>query len=158
MPSRRFLSLAVDVEGQNCLVVGGGRVAARKVRTLLAAGARVSVVAPALGDDVRQAVQQGDVRWIEARYDAPRLDGARFVVAATSDPELNLRIGQEAQQRGVWCCLASPGDRSQVIFPALLEDGDVTIAVHSHGRDCRRSQAMRDELARRRQQETQQQQ
>jgi len=158
MPSRRFLSLAIDVAGLHCLVVGGGRVAARKVRTLLAAGARVTVVAPALGDEVRQAVQRSEVRWIEARYDTSQLDGVCFVVAATSDLETNLRVGREAEQRGLWCCLAAPGDRSRVIFPAVLEDDEVTIAVHSDGRDCRRSQAVRDELARQRQPDRQQQQ
>jgi len=145
--ARRYLSLGIDVTGLRCLVVGGGAVGYRKAVTLHEAGAHVVLVAPEIGAGVQQLVQQGRVTWRAERYAPPHLDGAFLVVAATSDRGLNLQIAQQAAGQGVLCCIAAPAKDSRVIFPAVFDDGAVSVAVHSHGRDCRRSQRVRDHVA-----------
>ena len=148
VPHRRYLSLGIDVAGLSCLVVGGGRVGARKARTLADAGARVTVLSPDIHHQLRPLVADGCVEWCEATFDPRHLDGHALVVAATDDPALNVRIGRDAEARGILSCLVSPGRESRVIFPATHDREDVTVAVHTNGRDCTRSRRVRDEIAR----------
>lgn len=142
-----YLTLGINVRGLRCLVVGGGRIGARKSLILANAGAEVTVVAPAVSDPLLPAIAQGQVRWQQREFAGSDLDECFLVVAATSDSELNRRIGQEADSRRILSCVASDADNSRVLFPAMYQDGEVSIAVHSHGRDCRRSQQVRNDLA-----------
>jgi siroheme synthase-like protein len=142
-----YLTLGINVRGLRCLVVGAGRVGARKVLTLAKAGADVTVVAPVVSDSLTSVIAAGQVQWRQREFASADLDGCFLVVAATSDRELNQRIGQEADSRRVLSCVASDAGDSRVIFPALYDDGEVSVAVHSHGRDCRRSQQVRNDLA-----------
>lgn len=144
---RSFLPLGLDVAGWRCVIVGGGRIGARKAETLLRAGARVIVVSPEASAEITSAAVRGELKWVGVRYDAAHLDGARLVVAATDDAELNLRIGRDAALRGVPCCVASSGRFSDVIFPAVHRAGGVTVAVHTDGRNCARSRGLRDRIA-----------
>jgi precorrin-2 dehydrogenase / sirohydrochlorin ferrochelatase len=142
----RYLPLAIDMTGLRCLVVGGGRVGTRKALRLAHAGGKVSVLSPDVSPDIAQAAEQGRMDWRQAEYDATHLDGFALIVAATSDAELNGRIGREAQARGALCCNASDAASSQVIFPAVGSSGQVTVAVHTDGRDCRLAQRVRDRI------------
>ena len=143
----RYLPLGINFAGVNCLVVGGGRIGSRKARALAEAGAVVSVISPTVADRLRDLIDAGQVTWQNERYSADHLAGRSFVVAATDDPALNLRIGRDAEARGILSCLVSPGRSSRAIFPAIHSDGEVTVAVHSNGRDCRASRDVRDEIA-----------
>ena len=144
----RYLPLAIDLERLPCLVVGGGRIGTRKTLTLAEAGADVTVVAPEISAKLRRQVREGDVVWRQGVYDPALLDGFVLAVAATADLELNRRIRRDADARGILCCVVSPGKLSRVIFPAVHHDEQVTVAVHSDGRDCRLSQRVRDLIAR----------
>jgi len=144
---RHYLPVAIDVGGLRCLIVGGGRVGTRKALTLASAGAEVTVLAPRVSRGLVEAAQAGSLRWKPARYSAVDIDGYALVVAATSDPALNVRIGSDAESKGVLSCVVSPGRSSRVIFPAVHVRGSVTVAVHSNGTDCAESRQIRDEVA-----------
>jgi len=141
-----FLSLGIDMTARRCLVVGAGRIAARKVLALVNAGAEVTVVSPEVSDDVHRLALVGRVAWQKRRYDRCDLNGLFLVVAATSDPQLNLVIGRDARQQGILRCVASSAADSDVIFPATHATGSVTIAVHTDGRDCRRAKQICGEI------------
>jgi uroporphyrin-III C-methyltransferase / precorrin-2 dehydrogenase / sirohydrochlorin ferrochelatase len=143
----RYLTLCINMAGMRCLLVGGGSVGARKATTLADAGAELTVVAPEISAPVKQLVAAGRIQWRQAEYDAAMLEGVVLVVAATDDEALNLRIGADAQQRGILSCTASAARSSRVIFPAVYTGEEVTVAVHSHGRACLRSQQVRNEIA-----------
>ena len=144
---KSYMPLAIDMAGQRCLVLGGGRVGTRKVATLLEAGAEVTLVAPKISDALRKLVDVGRVDWQKGPYDAEMLGQFMLVVAATDDRALNLRICRDADACGILSCNVSAGNRSRVIFPAVHADRQVTVAVHSQGRDCRLSQKVRDGIA-----------
>jgi siroheme synthase-like protein len=143
----RYLTLGIDMAGMRCLVVGGGAVGARKTSTLADAGAEVTVVAPEISAPVQKLVETGRVQWRQAVYDAAMLEGFLLVVAATDDEALNLRIRADAEGRHLLSCTTSAARLSRVIFPAVYSGDEITVAVHSHGRKCRRSQAVRNEIA-----------
>jgi siroheme synthase-like protein len=147
-PKRKsYMPLAIDMTGQRCLVLGGGRVGTRKVATLLDAGAEVTLVAPKIADTLQKLADAKRIDWRQGQYDAKMVGRFMLVVAATDDRALNLRICRDAEALGILSCNVSAGNRSRVIFPAVLADDQVIVAVHSQGRDCRLSQKVRDDIA-----------
>ena len=143
----RFLPVGLDVRGKTCLVVGGGSVGSRKVTTLRHAGAVVTVVSPAVAAELADLIDSGRVRWVQESFREEHVGGAFLVVAATDDDALNASVAESAVRKGALACDASSAERSQVIFGALLEDGDVTIAVFTGGRDPSLARQTRDRIA-----------
>ena len=144
----RFLPVGLDVQGKLCLVVGGGSVGTRKVTNLVGAGAMVTVVSPAVTDDLADQIKSGCVRWVQDSFQEEYLDGAFIVVAATADESLNARIVRYATECGALVCDASSSERSQLIFGALHKgENGVTIAVFTDGRDPAEARRTRDRIA-----------
>lgn len=144
---REFLPLGLDISGWPCVVVGGGRIGARKASALLRVGGRVTVVSPRLSSELARSAAGGQLRWVQDEYTPPALDGSRLVIAATDNHELNLHIGHDARARGIPCCVVSSGRSSNLIFPAVHRSAGVTVAVHTDGRACRESRDLRDRIA-----------
>ena len=128
--------LHLDVDGRRVLVVGGGAVAARRVRSLVQAGARVRVVAPVVGFDaddvVLRAFQPADV------------EGCWLVHACTGVVDDEVAAACEAAR--VWCVRADDAALSPAWVPAVARADDVTVSV-SAGRDPRRAVAVRDSVS-----------
>lgn len=142
-----FLPVGLDLRNRRCVVVGGGTVGTRKVRTLLDVGARVTVISPAVTDAIDAEVRAGRVDWRKGPFEPTDLDGARLVVVATDAPDVNGRLANLARERDVLLCDATSGERSDVIFGALHEDDGLTVATFTDGRDPRRARSARDRIA-----------
>jgi siroheme synthase-like protein len=135
----------LDVEGRDCLVVGGGSVGLEKTIGLLDCGARVRVVAPAVVPELR-ALQ---VELVERRYRSADLDGRFLVMAATSDPELNRQVFRDAEVRSLLCNVADAPDLCTFILPAVHREDPIAIAVTTSGASPALAQRIRSELAER---------
>jgi len=125
----------LDLRNRPVLVVGAGKVALRKVRGLVEAGARVTVIAP-------QALAEFDtlpVRVIRRRYRPADLTGVALVFAATSDRAVNRNIGQAAGRRGIFANIADSADECDFVVPARVRRGRVQIAIATGGTDPRLS-------------------
>ncbi len=135
--------LGIDLTGREVLVAGGGPVAARRVQALLAEGAAVRVVAPAVCEDLADLVAAGTVAW---RCDGVReddVDGAWLVHAATGDGAVDARLARWAAARRVWCVTAGDATVGTARTPAVTRAGDVVVGVVSAGvPDPRRSRAV----------------
>jgi uroporphyrin-III C-methyltransferase/precorrin-2 dehydrogenase/sirohydrochlorin ferrochelatase len=127
------LPIFVRLEQQPCLVVGGGAVAERKVRLLLRAGARVTVVAPLLNEGLAALCRDGEVFHTPGPFERASLAGQRLVVAATDDSRINEGIARAAERAGVWCNAVDDGVASGFIFPAIVDRSPVTIAIGTGG-------------------------
>ena len=116
------------------LVVGGGRVALRKITALLESGARVHVVAPRIdsGIEALQA-QSGSLRITREPYDPGQLGDALLVIAATSDPRLNAQIAEDARIRGRLVNVVDAPELGNCSTPAVHRAGDVVVAVSAGG-------------------------
>ena len=131
------------VEGRPCLVVGGGAVAARKVASLLACGARVTVVAPHVVDEIRAsgaAVEERPYRPGEAA-------GHRLVIAATDDPAVNAAVFDDCEAAGVWCNVVDDPAHCSVSLPAVARRGPVTVTVATDGASPALAGLLRDRVA-----------
>lgn len=143
----RFLPVGLDLRDRYCVVVGGGVVGTRKVRTLVDVGARVTVISPAVTAEIEDAVRAGRARWIEGPFEPEHLNGACLVVVATDDPEVNQRLAQLARERDTLLCDATSGERSDVIFGAIHRQDGLTVATFTDGRDPARARSARDRIA-----------
>jgi uroporphyrin-III C-methyltransferase/precorrin-2 dehydrogenase/sirohydrochlorin ferrochelatase len=145
---RRFLPVGLDVRNRPCTIVGGGSVGTRKAATLREAGARLTVVAPDLTPELRRQVRGGRIRWIRDAFRPEYLDGAFLAVAATDNWVVNAAVVRAAYRRGALACDASSGTRSRIIFGAVLDREDETVAVFTDGRDPAHARETRDTIAR----------
>ncbi|MBS0193649.1 MAG: uroporphyrinogen-III C-methyltransferase [Proteobacteria bacterium] len=125
--------LFVDLRDRAVLVVGGGAVAARKVERLLAAGARVRVLAPELHPCLRELVQARRIAHRSCVFHADLLDGAWLAIAATDDAQINRAVARAANERRILVNVVDDADLSSIHLPAVVERGPVQIAISSGG-------------------------
>ncbi|MFP5336163.1 MAG: uroporphyrinogen-III C-methyltransferase [Actinomycetes bacterium] len=124
--------LTLDVRGRRAVVVGGGPVAARRTADLVAAGADVLVVAPALCEDLDDLARLGTVSWAPREYAAGDLEGAWLVHTATGDSHVDDAVAAEAEARAVWCVHAAAAHRGTARTPATVRpEPDLIVAVSS---------------------------
>ena len=119
------------LDGRKCLVVGGGRVARRKVEGLLACGARVTVVAPRVEPALRALP---GVSVDERPWEAEDLAGVWLVIAATDDPAVNAAVYAEGERRGIWVNGADDPTNCSFTLPSVVRRGDLQVTVSTGGR------------------------
>lgn len=137
-----FLNLA----GKPCLVVGGGAVAARKADGLLAAGARIVVVAPRAVARIEEAAGRGDLEWRARPFEAPDVEGVVLAFVATSDRNVNRAAAEEARARGAWVNVADDPDGCDFFVPAVARRGAVQVAVSTGGASPALAASLRDRI------------
>jgi precorrin-2 dehydrogenase / sirohydrochlorin ferrochelatase len=130
----RYYPVCLDIKDRECLVVGGGQVGTRKVRTLLACGARVTVVSPEVTTELSQLGQEGQIRIALRDYRAADLKSAFLVIGATDDSGMNRRVHRDAEAARRLCNIADQPDLCNFVLPAVVTQGDLTIAVSTSGR------------------------
>lgn len=124
--------IMLDIQDSNCLVVGGGTVAARKTRELVECGARVCVVSPELCGELQEKLKDGSIEWVRDCYKEQYLDGILLCFACTDDIEVNRKIAEDAKERNVLVNVADAGNKetlSNFITPSVRRKGDITLAV-----------------------------
>ena len=137
--------LGLRLAGRRVVVVGGGRVAARRVAGLLRAGARVLVVSPEVTAAVEGYITAGLVEWAARPYRSGDLAQAWYAVAATDDPSANAAVADEAESARVFCSRADDAGASTAWTPAVGTHSGVTVSVlGADVADPRRSAAVRD--------------
>jgi siroheme synthase-like protein len=120
----------LDLHDMDVLVVGGGRIGARKAEGLAVAGARVRLVA----SDVSEHVDATVIHELRPReFEPADLEGIRLVVTATGDEQVDAAISGEARARGIWTNAADQPVDCEFILPAIARRGRVTVAVSTDG-------------------------
>jgi siroheme synthase-like protein len=131
-PPPPYYPVSLNVSGQSCLVVGGGRVAAHKARTLLDCGAAVTVIAPSLSDEMEMLIPLLHV--VERReYGEGDAATFRLVVTATGIPVVDGAVYADAEAARVWTNSADDTAHCSFILPAVHRDGAVTVSVSTGG-------------------------
>ena len=143
-----YYPLSVDLTGRACLVVGGGAIAEGKVQGLLTAGARVTVVSPALIESLTDAARAGRIEHRARAYRDGDLAGITLAFAATGEPTVNAAVAAEGRRRGVWVNAVDDPAHCDVIIPAVVRRGALTVAVSTGGASPALARAVRDELER----------
>jgi precorrin-2 dehydrogenase / sirohydrochlorin ferrochelatase len=136
--------IVLDLDGVPVLVVGGGKVAGRKIEGLLVARADVTVVAPFVDDAIRVL----PLRVVARRYEPTDLDGVRLVVTATDDPATNAAVATDAKSRGIWVNSADDPANCTFTLPAIARQGAVTVAISTGGASPALASHLRTEIDR----------
>jgi precorrin-2 dehydrogenase/sirohydrochlorin ferrochelatase len=128
-----YYPMMVDLAGRRCLVVGGGRVAERKIARLLDCGADVEVVSPATTLKIAELAATGNLRLRRRTVRTADLSDAFLVFAATDDPEVNRTVADAVRRAGGLVNVADPPDACTFQVPAVVRRGDLSIAISTGG-------------------------
>jgi glutamyl-tRNA reductase len=130
-----FFPIFIDLLGAQVLVVGGGRVAGRRLTALLSFGAKVRLVAPEVGPEVRGLLGEAGLTWIKRAYQPSDLEGVGLAIAATDSRQVNQQVGREAAGAGILVSVADRHDECGFFFPALVQGDSLTAGLISNRGD-----------------------
>jgi precorrin-2 dehydrogenase/sirohydrochlorin ferrochelatase len=145
----RFYPILADLQGKAALVVGGGKVAQRKIESLLGCGVSVRVVAKKLTAKLEELRVARRIELWGGEFSDASLDGAFLVFAATDDSLLNRKVSQAAQRRGLLVNAVDQPADCNFIVPSVLSRGDLLIAVSTSGKSPALARKLRVELEQR---------
>jgi uroporphyrin-III C-methyltransferase/precorrin-2 dehydrogenase/sirohydrochlorin ferrochelatase len=137
--------LGLRLAGKRVVVIGGGAVATRRVPALLATGADVLLVSPAVTPSLEALASAGQVRWLERRYQPGDLADAWLACACADSAEVNAQVAAEADAQRTWCVRSDDAEASAAWTPATAAVSDVQVGVLSG--DPRHSAGIRDAIA-----------
>jgi len=136
----------LDLKNRLCAVLGGGNVALRKVKTLLAAEARITVIAPVLTGDLAHLAEIGRVNWLGKKYEAGDLRGFFLVICATNNSQTNIKAAIEAKRESALVNVVEPSHLSDFTVPAQVRRGDLLLTVSTGGKSPALARQLRREL------------
>lgn len=136
----------VKLEGRTCLVVGAGVVAQSKIESLLQAGANVRVVAPAAIEPIQNLAVQNLIALQQKPFERTDLDGAFLVIAATSSPDVNAAIFEQARLHNILCNSVDDPEHCDFYYPAVVRRGRLQFAISTEGQSPALAQRLRREL------------
>ncbi len=128
------------------MVVGGGRVGERKVRTLLKAGALVKVIGPELTPALFRFMEKGKITHLSRLYRRRDLTGAFLVIAATDARKTNERVFRQALEKGIPVNVVDDPAHSSFIVPSIVEKKDLVVAISTSGRSPALARFLRQKL------------
>ncbi len=143
----RFFPILVDLQNIPCLVVGGGRVALRKVNGLLAFGAKVTVVAPRECASLTELLQRRRIEIIRKAYSKEFIKGKKIVFSATSNRATNRRVSCDCKRAGILVNVADDPELCGFILPANLIMGSLCISISTQGKAPFYATEMKSRLA-----------
>ncbi|MEN8134866.1 MAG: bifunctional precorrin-2 dehydrogenase/sirohydrochlorin ferrochelatase [Thermodesulfobacteriota bacterium] len=142
----KYFPVNLDIVGRKCTVVGGGKVAARKVGNLLECGGKVQVISPELTSELRELLQAKRIGWLQRQYRQGDLHGSFLVIAATDDELVQEDVFSEAEKSDQLINVADVPQRCNFILPATVKRDDLTISISTAGKSPALARKLRQEL------------
>ena len=137
----------LKLSGRRTLVVGGGKMAALRVKQLIEAGASVSVITPKADEEIERLGKAKLIVLVRRRFERRDLTRRYFVViAATDDSEVQQAVAEEAERRGILCNVVDKPGSCNFYMPAIVERGELKIAISTSGRSPALAGKMREYL------------
>ena len=129
----RYYPVHLNIHNRSCLVVGGGGVGTRKVKTLLDCGARVTVVSLKVSPRLQDLAASGDIILAQRSYQSDDLCGMFLVIGATNDEKLNKQISSDADRLNTLCNIADRPAVCNFILPSIVDRDDLVITISTSG-------------------------
>jgi precorrin-2 dehydrogenase/sirohydrochlorin ferrochelatase len=142
----KYYPVLLDLDDKLCVVVGGGRVAERKVRSLLQVGALVKVISPQLTQSLSRLKERGKIIHSQRSYRSGDLHRAFLAIAATDDRRANERVFSQALRQKIPVNVVDDPAHSSFIVPSLVQKGDLLIAISTSGQSPALARALRQKL------------
>ncbi len=142
----QYYPICLRVEGRRCLVIGGGKVAERKVWGLLESGACVMVISPELTVGLSRLQSEGKIAWEDRVYQQDDVLGFFLVMAATDDRLVQDQVLADAGRHQILLNVADVPEKCHFILPALVKRGALSIAISTSGKSPALAKRLRREL------------
>lgn len=141
-----YYPIFLNLQSKRCVVVGGGKVALRKVRMLLDCGANVTVISPKPNAEIAKLSKERAIHLIQRDYEAGDLKDVEIAIACTDVKEVNRQVADEAKKAGTLINVADDLGLSDFIIPSFFRRGDLTVAVSTAGKSPALSKKIRTKL------------
>ena len=149
---KKYFPLYVDISEKKMVVIGGGVIATRRVKTLLAFAENIVVVAPEITQELQELHNQGCISWLQECYDMKQLQNADMVIAATNQPEINHQVKADCQaiEKTTGCqILVSVIDDNNLCdfyFPSIIQNEEMVIGINSGGKSPSKTKKIRQKI------------
>ncbi len=141
-----YYPVYLNLTGRRCVIIGGGGVAEGKIARLLDSGAEICVISPDATPGIRRFAADGALHWEQRHYRPGDLEGAFIAIAATNVREVNRRIFEEAETRGVMLNAVDDPPNCSFIAPSIVQRGPVTLAISTGGVSPALARKLRESL------------
>lgn len=133
-----FFPVFMDVNNKKCVIVGGGSVAFRKMKTLSAYEMQIDIIAEMFGKDFQPYLDgkkyEENMHLFQKRFETKDMKGAFMVIAATNDRKLNQEIASICQSENILVNVATDGAEGNFLFPAVVKSGEISIGINTGGK------------------------
>ena len=143
-----YYPIFLDLKNQKALVVGGGSVAERKVKNLLAYGCKVCILSAHLNSSLQKLADQKKIQCLAYESLDAALNDSFIVIAATDNSEINARIGSQAKEHGLLVNVVDQPEDCNFIMPSIVKRGDLQIAISTGGKSPALAKKIRKEMER----------
>jgi precorrin-2 dehydrogenase/sirohydrochlorin ferrochelatase len=141
-----YYPVGLDLAGRKCLVVGGGKVAERKVRSLLEVGAQVVLISPQLTPGLAVLAGRQAVTYCNRHYHPADLEGAFLIISATDNSVTNGQVARDAQARGLLVNVVDKPELCNFIVPAVVRRADFSLSIATGGKSPMLARKIREKL------------
>ncbi|VAX22023.1 Precorrin-2 oxidase @ Sirohydrochlorin ferrochelatase activity of CysG [hydrothermal vent metagenome] len=129
-----FYPIFLDIKGKKCLVVGGGSVAERKVKSLLKFAAKVTVVAPQVSPEIENLAVNQNLTIVKARFEPSHMENAVLAIGSANSKEVNQTVYNEAEKLKIPVNIVDQPELCTFMVPSLVRRGDLSIAISTSGK------------------------
>lgn len=127
-----MLPLHIDFSAKEVLIVGGGKIALRRLKTFLHAGANITVVSPEACEEITRLAEQNEICWKQEKVSVEHLHSPFLIVAATHDHDVNEWIGKNTRPNQL-VNIASKMEKGNVLIPKIVKKGKLTLSISTNG-------------------------
>lgn len=132
---RELYPIFLKLGGRSALVVGGGKMAALRVKQLVRAGANVTVIAPKAGAEIEELARTESMVLVRRGFERTDINWSYFIViAATNNSRVQQEVAEEAERRGILCNVVDKPEACNFYMPAIVDRGELKIAISTSGR------------------------
>jgi precorrin-2 dehydrogenase/sirohydrochlorin ferrochelatase len=131
----KYYPIAVRLYKKLVLVIGGGKVAERKVKSLLEAGASIRIISPTVTPGLKRLAEKKQIRWLRRSVRKTDISSAYIIVAATDNSVINKDISRWAKRHRIWTNIVDQSVLCSFVSPAVFRSGDAIVAVYTDGKD-----------------------
>ena len=141
-----YYPVSLDLKAERCVIIGGGKVAERKVTSLVNAKAIITVVSPDLTKSLRQMVKRKKIKYINDYFDKRYLDKAFLVIGATNNAKINHYVFEAAAKENKLVNVVDSPDKCNFLIPSVMKQGDLLISISTGGKSPALAKKIRKQL------------
>ncbi len=141
-----FFPAFIDLKDKKVLIVGGGKVATRKVKSILNFTKNVKIVSPKITAELKSLIENENLKWVKRKFKNTDLKGIDLVIVAVDDLKLQKRIFKICEKKKILCNSVDSIEYCNFIFPSLIIKGDLVIGISTSGKVPALSRALREKI------------